>query len=541
MNATVETVAIKGGGRFSLKEWIFTTDHKRIAVLYLIGSFAAFFVAGIMAMLMRTELAELGPTITSNPGTYNTWLYFHGAAMILGFQIPAVTGFLANYYVPLLIGAKDVAFPRLNALSVWLFFMGLVLALLTFVVPDPPDIMWTGYPPYSIVSPGNTALYTFTVLLIGFSSIAGGVNFLTTIIFMRAPGMGWMKLNVLTWCIFAAFILQLIFVPILGVAVTMISFDKYLGTNFFNAALGGDPLVYQNLFWFYSHPAVYVIFFPAIGMIYEIVCTFSRNRVFNYKTVVYGGVGGVVILTGAVWGHHLYVAGIPDWMVLIQVFTTLLISVPVGLMMIGIIGTLYKGSIDFSTPMWYAIGFIFFFLIGGLTGIPNAMSAIYIHLTDTYWMPGHFHYVMAISVTTAIIGGTYYVWPKMTGKMYNETLGKIGFSIFFVGANITFFITMILGIKGMPRRYYDYQQFPHLEGLQQITTYGSYLIGLGAIVILISWIHSLVAGKPAPQNPWGSKSLEWTHAASPPPPGNYHPPIKELPEDWSPYDYKRED
>ncbi len=524
---------------FSLKEWIFTTDHKRVAVLYLIGSFAAFFVAGLMAMLMRTELATIGPTITSNPNTYNVWLYFHGAAMILGYQIPALTGFFANYYVPLMIGAKDVAFPRVNALSVWLFWMGIVMALLTFVVPDPPDIMWTGYPPYSILSPGNTSLYTFTVLLMGFSSIAGGVNFITTIIFMRAPGVTWSKMNMFIWCTLAAFIIQIVFVPMLGVAVTMLTLDKYIGTNFFNPAMGGTPVLYENLFWFYSHPAVYVIFLPAIGLIYEIVATFSRNRIFNFKWMVYGGIGGVVGLGGLVWVHHLYVAGMPSWLVLIQVFGTLLISVPVGLLMIGLLGTLYKGSIKYDTPMLYAAGFLFLFLVGGLTGIPNAMSAIYVQLTDTYWMPAHFHYVMALSMTTAIIGGTYYVFPKMTGRMYHEGLGKLGFALFFIGFNITFMLTFIMGVKGMPRRYYDYQQFPELANLQWWATIGSYIIFLGALVTLISWLYGLFRGEKVGPNPWGSRSLEWTHAPSPPPQGNYGPNPPKLPEDWDPYGYDK--
>ncbi len=518
-----------------LREWLFTTDHKKVGILYLIGSIAAFAVAGIMALLMRAELSTVGPTITENPSDYNVWLYFHGAAMILGFQIPALTGFLANYLVPLQIGAKDVAFPRLNALSVWLFFAGIILALLTFVLPDPPDVMWTGYPPYSEITLGNTAFYSFTVLLLGFASILGGVNFLTTIAFMRAPGMGWNQLNIFTWTTFAAFILQLIFVPVLGTAVTMIMFDKYLGTNFFNPSEGGDVLIYQNLFWFYSHPAVYVIFLPFIGIVFDIVATFARNRIFNYKMVVYGGIGGILLLAGEVWIHHLYVTGMPDWLRVGQMVTTLLISVPVGLMFIGLVGTLYKGAISFTTPMLYALSVIFLMLIGGLTGIPLAVASIDIHVSDSYFIPGHFHYVMAVAGTFAIFGGIYYLFPKMTGKMYSEKLGKLSFWLTFIGVNVVFFPMMMAGLEGMPRRYWDYSQFAHVEGLHQIMTVGAVFIAVGFFLALVNWIQALFKGQPAGNNPWGSRSLEWT-TTSPPQHGNFAE-IPVLSPDWSPYAY----
>ncbi len=520
-----------------LKEWIFTTDHKRVGILYLIGSLAAFAIAGVVSMLMRVELTTIGPTITANPGDYNVWLYFHGAAMILGFQIPALTGFLANYCVPLMIGAKDVAFPRLNAFSVWLFWMGIVLALLTFVVPDPPDVMWTGYPPYAVKTPGNTAFYSFTVLLIGFSSILGGVNFLTTIFYMRAPGITWNKLNVFVWSILAAFIIQLIFVPVLGTAVTMLLFDKYLGTLFFDPSSGGDVLIYQNLFWFYSHPAVYVILLPFLGITYEIVATFARNRVFNYKMVVYGGMGGVLLLAGEVWVHHLYTAGLPDWLRMGQMVSTLLISIPVGLMMIGLVGTLYRGAIEYRTPMLYGLGVIFFFLVGGLTGIPNAMASLDLHLQDTYFIPGHFHYVMAVAGTFAIFGSVYYLFPKMTGRMYNEAMGKLAFALTFIGMNVVFLPMMIAGIEGMPRRYYDYSHMPHIQDWQIIMTVGAVIILAGALVTLYNWVHGMVRGEKATDNPWGSRSLEWT-TATPPPSGNF-PQIPVLSPEWSPYAYGR--
>lgn len=516
-----------------LKEWIFTTDHKRVGILYLIGSLAAFLVAGIIALLIRVELSSVGPDVT-NPNTYNVWLYFHGAAMILGFQIPALTGFLANYLIPLQIGAKDVAFPRLNALSLWLFWGGIILALLTFVIPNPPDIMWTGYPPYSIISPGNTAMYTFTVLIMGFASIAGGINLITTIIYMRAPGMTWGKLNIFVWGTLGAFILQLIFVPVLGSAVTMLTFDKYLGTSFFSPGSGGDVLLYQNLFWFYSHPAVYVILLPFITIVMDIVATFSRNRIFNFKVAVYAGVGGVVLMSGEVWIHHLFTSGMPNWIRAGMMISTLLISVPVGLLVISLIGTLYRGAIEFKTPMLYSVGFIFLFLVGGLTGIPHAVASLDLHLHDTHFVVAHFHYVMAVAGTFAIIASIFYIFPKMTGKMYHEGLAKIGFLISFIGVNITFFTMFIVGFKGMPRRYFDYAMMPELESLQKIVTLGAFILGVGLVITLISWIHGLIYGAKAEDNPWGSKSLEWT-TKSPPGPGNW----PEVPncEDFDPYDY----
>ncbi len=518
-----------------LKSWVFTTDHKRVGILYLIGSIAAFGVAGILALLLRFEQSTIGATITDDPSNYNVWLYGHGAIMILGFQIPALTGFFANYCIPLMIGAKDVAFPRLNAFSVWLFYMGVVLALLTFVIPDPPDIMWTGYPPYSIITTGNTAFYTFTVLLLGFASILGGVNFLTTVTYMRAPGVTWNKLNIFVWCVLGAFVLQLIFVPVLGTAVTLISFDKYLGTHFFDPSTGGDVLTYQNLFWFYSHPAVYVIFLPFIGVVYEIVATFCKNNVFNYKMVVYGGIFGIVLISGEVWIHHLYVTGMADWIRIGTMMSTLSISVPVGLLTIGLVGTLYKGAIDLRAPMLWAVGFIFLFLIGGLTGIPLAVTSLTVHLSETYYVVGHFHYVMAVAGTFAIFGGVYYFFPKMTGKMYNEKMAQIGFWLTFIGVNMVFWTMMAVGVDGMPRRYYDYAQFPQFEPAHQFMTLGAIIVGLGFALAVINWIWGATSGEKASDNPWGSSSLEWT-TVSPPPHGNWKD-LPQIAEEWHPYAY----
>ena len=521
-----------------MKEWIFTTDHKRVGILYLIGSIAAFIVAGVMALLMRAEQYSPGADFISDPTQYNVWLYFHGAAMILGFLIPGLTGFAANYFVPLMIGAKDVAFPRVNALSVWLYWMGIIVALLTFVIPDPPDIMWTGYPPYSIQTAGNTSFYVFTVHLIGFSSILGAVNFLTTIIYLRAPGMGWNQLNIFVWSIFTGLIIQLIFVPVLAAAVTLILFDKYLGTNFFNPANGGDVLLYQNLFWFYSHPAVYVIFLPAMGLLFEIIATMAKNRIFNYKALVYGGMWGVVFISGEVWVHHLYTSGMPDWIRIGQMITTLLISVPVGLMMISLWGTLYKSAITFNTAMHYAVSCLFLLLVGGLTGIPLAMTVIDLHLGETSFVHAHFHFIMGIFATFCLFGSIYFWFPKMSGRLASETVGKVGFWFNFIGVNVTFWPLFIVGVMGMPRRYYDYPMMPEAEAYHHIATYGAVLVALGMSITILNWIHGAIAGEKSPANPWNSKSLEWTHAPNPPGPGNFDT-VPHLDSDWTPYNYQK--
>lgn len=518
-----------------MKEWIFTTDHKRIGILYLIGSIAAFVVAGIMALLIRIELSSLGPTIME-ADTYNVFLYFHGAAMILGFLIPGLTGFMANYLVPLMIGAPDVAFPRINALSVWLFWAGIILSLLTFVIPDPPDVMWTGYPPYSIQTSGNTAFYVFTVHLLGFSSILGAVNFLTTVIYMRAPGMGWNQMNFFVWSTLGAFVMQLVFIPVLTSAVTLVLLDKYLGTAFLTPAKGGDVLLYQNLFWFYSHPAVYVIAVPAIGALMEIISTHARNPIFNYKVAVYGGIWGVVILGSDVWVHHLYTSGLADWLRIGTMITTLLISVPMGLLTISLLGTLYKGAARYPTPMLYAASCLFLILIGGLTGIPLALTSLTLHLAETYFVMAHFHFIMGIMATFALFGSVYHWFPKFTGRMYNETAGKAGFWFTFIGVNVTFLILFDIGVKGMPRRYYDYAMYPQFETAQWIATVGAFIIAIGMTITILNWIISAFKGAKATDNPWGAKSLEWTHTTTPPGPGNFQE-IPVIDKDWSPYNY----
>ncbi len=532
-SATTEAPADTG---FKLSEWIFSTDHKRIGIMYLIGSMAAFIVAGLMGLLMRLEQNSIGAQIVSDGTDYNVMLYFHGAAMILAFLIPGLTGFAANFFLPLMIGARDVAFPRINAFSLWLFWGAIILALLTFVIPDKPDIMWTGYPPYSITTEGNTAFYVFTVHLLGFSSILGAVNFLCTVIFLRAPGMGWNQLNMFVWTTVAAFVVQLIFVPVLAAAVTLLLLDKYLGTHFFDSAAGGDVLLYENLFWFYSHPAVYVVFLPAVGILFEIIATMSKNRVFNYKVAVYGGIWGIVLITGEVWVHHLYVAGMPDWLRIGQMITTLLISVPVGLLVISLWGTLWKGAITFNTAMMYAVACLYLVLIGGLTGIPLAMTSMTVHLSDTTFVHAHFHFIMGMFATFAVFASVYYWFPKMTGRLAEGKLAMVTFWLNFIGVNVTFWPLFIIGVQGMPRRYFDYEMFPQFEPYHQVATVGAFITGLGIALMFINWIYCAAAGEKSPANPWRSKSLEWTHCPNPPGPGNF-PEDVVVDENWTPYNY----
>ncbi len=548
MTTIVDTAPAVPG--FKISEWIFTTDHKRIGILYLVGSMAAFLVAGLMAIGIRIEqfglgesglmqyfVADFGKGLSTGTA-YNVALYFHGAAMILAFLIPGLTGFAANFLIPLMIGAPDVAFPRINALSLWLFWAGIVVALLTFAVPDKPDVMWTGYAPYSISTTANTALYVFTVHLIGFSSILAAVNFLVTIVYMRAPGMGWNQMNMFVWCTFAAFIIQLVFVPVLAAAVTLLLLDKYVGTGFFDPSRGGDVLLYENLFWFYSHPAVYVIFLPAMGILYEIIATQAKNMIFNYKAAVYGGIVGLMVITGEVWIHHLYITGMPDWLRIGMMVTTLLISVPVGLMVISLWGTLYKGAITYNVAMHYAVACMFLILVGGLTGIPLAITSMTVHLARTSFVHAHFHFIMGLMATYAVFAAIYFWFPKMTGRSADSALAKLAFWLNVVGTQVTFWPLFIIGVQGMPRRYWDYQLFPQFESYHHVATFGAFISGVGVLLMIVGWVVSAVRGPRVSNNPWGSRSLEWTHTQSPPGPGNFLKPVI-VANDWTPYDYQK--
>ncbi len=524
----------------TVKEWVFTLDHKVIGIWYLIGSIASFVVAGLAASAMRLELGSVGLQITDSGDVYNLWLTMHGAVMILGFQIPALLGFVANWAVPIMVGAKDMAFPRVNAMSVWLLWSGIVLALCNLVIPDPYNGMWTGYPPYSTSEgAGNTALYSMIVVVLGMSSVFGAVNLACTVAFMRCKGMGWFQMPITVWCVFTANIIQLIFVPVLAASVILLSLDKYLGFGFYNPEVGGDVLLYQNLFWFYSHPAVYVILLPFMGVMFEIFATSARNMVFNYKATVWA-ILAFIPVGGDVWVHHAYVAGLPNWLRLLQSFTTLLISLPFGLCMLSLAGTLYRGSIRYTGPMYWAVGAFLMLTIGALTGIPNALSAVDYGISDSYVIMSHFHYVMAVSGGMGIFAAVYFWFPKLSGRMCSSVMTKLSAVGFFIGMNVVMGPLYFAGMEGMPRRYMDYQMFADnavVTGAQHWSTIGLYITFLSSLLMIVSWVHGAIAGEKAKENPWGSESLEFTMTAVIPGQGNFPTPV-EVAEDWHPYNFE---
>lgn len=498
------------------KEWVFTTDHKKVAILYLGTSLTVFLLGLTLAFLMKTEQWSPGKDIMGAKG-YNVAFTMHGAAMILWWMIPVYTGFFANYLVPLMIGARDVAFPRLNALSYWFYAAATVLVLIALATPGRLDIGWTGYPPYSIISEANTALYVLSIHLLGASSIVSAVNFIATIVACRPPGMTWGRLNLAIWGFLGAFIMQLFGIPVLAGAVTLLLCDRYLGTNFFNASMGGSAMLYQHLFWFYAHPAVYVIALPAFGVVSEIVSTFSRKKIFGYTSMVIA-IMAITGLSFVVWIHHIFTKGVEDWARILQSILTVLIGVPTGIKVFNWLATMHRGSIEFRAPMLYMFGFITLFVIGGVTGIGNGLLALNGHVHDTAWVVAHFHMVLSLAMTTVAFGGIYYWLPKMTGRMYLEKLAKIAFVFIMVGALLAFIPLFKLGLEGMPRRYWSYPE--KFTRDFRITVVGGYILISGFLMSIINVVYSSFWGEKTTSNPWRAKSLEWT-TSSPPPPHNF--------------------
>jgi cytochrome c oxidase subunit I len=511
-----------------IKNWLFTLDHKRIGVLYLYGIMASFLLGGIFAMLLRLEL--LSPErVLMDADTYNQFFTLHGAVMIFLFIIPSIPAALGNFVLPLMIGAKDVAFPRLNLASWYIYVAGALICLYS-IIAGGADTGWTFYTPYSTETGTAVISLTFGAFVLGFSSIFTGINFIATIHKLRAPGMTWFKMPLMVWALYATSIIQVMATPVLGITLILLIVERTFGIGIFDPAMGGDPVLYQHFFWFYSHPAVYIMILPAMGIISELISTFSHKKIFGYKMIAFSSLG-IAFVSFLVWGHHMFVSGQSEMAAMIFSFLTFFVGIPSGIKVFNWVATMYKGSIDLKTPMLYALSFLFLFCIGGFTGIVLGSLAVDVHLHDTYFIVAHFHYVMMGGTVMAFLGGLHYWWPKMWGRMYSEFWAKISLALIFVGFNATFFTQFIMGSQGMPRRYYTYVDTYHR--LHAFSSYGSWVLGLGFVVMAVYLIHSLVRGSKAPANPWRSLTMEW-ETTSPPIPHNFD---RTMVLEHGPYDY----
>ena len=511
-----------------IKSWLFTLDHKRIGLMYLASVLLAFLLGGIMALLVRTELLFPGETMME-ADTYNQVFTLHGAIMVFLFIIPSVPAALGNFFLPIMLGTKDVAFPKLNLASFYIYLLGTIFSVVAIVVGH-VDTGWTFYTPYSARADNSVIWMTMGVFILGFSSILTGVNFIATVHKMRAPGLHWKRLPLFIWGIYATSIIQVLATPVLAITLFLLTMEKTLTIGIFDPALGGDPVLFQHFFWFYSHPAVYIMILPGMAVVNEVIATFSRRKIFGYMFVAMSSIS-LALLGFLVWGHHMFTAGMSEYATMVFSALTFLVAIPSGVKVFNWVATLYQGSISFESPMLYSLGFIALFTIGGLTGLFLGILSVDIHLHDTYFVVAHFHYVMVGGTVFGFISGLHYWWPKMTGKMYNETLARIAFFFVFVGFNVTFFSQFIMGSQGMPRRYYDY--LDQFQPLHMASSGGAYILGVGFLIMLFMFVQSLMSGKKAPPNPWGSAGYEWM-TTTPVHPHNFaEPPVMTR----GPYDY----
>jgi cytochrome c oxidase subunit I len=497
------------------KSWALTVDHKRIGMMYLMAILAAFFLGGMFAILVRLELLTPQQTIVGAK-TYNQLFTLHGAVMVFLFLVPSIPAALGNFFLPMQLGAKDVAFPKLNLLSFYVYVVGALFAIYSLFA-GAIDTGWTFYTPYSITT--NTAVTSMVLaaFILGFSSILTGLNFIVSCHKLRAPGMTWFRMPLLLWALYATSVIQLLATPVLAITLLLLAMERVLGIGIFDPTMGGDPVLYQHFFWFYSHPAVYIMVVPAFGVISEIIATFTRRPVFGYRFVAFSSLA-IAFIGFFVWGHHMFVSGQSEFAGMVFSFLSFFVAIPTAVKVFNWTATLYKGSIQLTSPMLYAIVFLIQFTIGGLTGLFLAALSTDVHFHDTYFVVAHFHYVMMGGTVFAFIGGLHYWWPKMTGRMYNEKLAKIALAILFVGFNVTFFTQFILGTRGMPRRYYNY--LPEYARLHGFSTVGSWILALGFLIVAAYLIASLRKGKIAGANPWGASTLEW-QTMSPPPTENF--------------------
>jgi cytochrome c oxidase subunit 1 len=495
--------------------WLTTVDHKRIGVMYFASVLVAFLLGGIFAMALRIEHLTPEPTIMG-ANTYNRMFTLHGVVMIFMFMIPAIPGVFGNFCLPLMLGAKDVAFPKLNLLSLYLYWAGATVAL-AGMIGGGTDTGWTFYAPYSTTTPMTLFPVLLGVFIMGFSSILTGLNFIVTIHTLRAPGMGWMRIPLFVWAIYATSIIQVLATPVIGLTVMLVGIEKVGGFGLFDPGKGGDPVLFQHMFWFYSHPAVYIMVLPAMGVISEIVGAFSRKNIFGYKMIAYSSLG-IAFVGFFAWGHHMFVSGQSVFDNGAFASISMLVGVFTAIKVFNWVATLYRGAIMVTTPMVYACGFLFFIVFGGMTGIAVATVSLDVHWHDTYFVVAHFHFIMVGAVIMAFLAAMHYWFPKMFGRTYHEGWGMVAASFIVLGFNATFIPQFLLGNAGMPRRYFIYPE--RFTALNVASTAGSSLLAFGFIIIVIYLVYALIHGQVAGDNPWGSRGYEW-NTPSPPPKHNF--------------------
>ncbi|HXJ35176.1 MAG TPA: cytochrome c oxidase subunit I [Candidatus Eisenbacteria bacterium] len=501
---------------YGVRSWLLTTDHKRIAILYLCSITVMFILGGLFAVGIRLELlTPQGDFVQAD--TYNKLFTMHGVVMVFFFLIPSIPAVLGNFLIPMMIGARDLAFPRLNLLSWYLYVVGALFTLFAMITGG-VDTGWTFYTPYSTASSATNVIPTaIGIFITGFSSILTGLNFIATIHTMRAPGLTWFRLPLFVWAHYATSLIMVLGTPVIAITVALVGLERGLHIGIFDPALGGDPILFQHLFWFYSHPAVYIMILPGMGVISEVVTCFARRRIYGYGFIAASSLM-IALLGFLVWGHHMFVSGQSQYAAFVFSFLSFFVAIPSAIKVFNWTATLYRGSIAWESPMLYALGFMGLFTIGGLTGLFLAALGLDVHVHDTYFVVAHFHYIMVGGTIMAYLGGVHFWWPKITGRMYPEALAKVSGLVIFLGFNLTFFPQFILGYLGMPRRYHSYPD--EFQVLNVFSTAGASILGIGYLLPLCYFLWSLRYGARAPANPWNAAGLEW-QTPSPPPTENF--------------------